>query len=320
MKLAATAALILGAMLLPSPAHARCDVSIDSPAQVRFEGEDNAGYDSYSRSRYSTEFSLSIRNRDADTTCSALLSVQRLPGVSGLQSSISATPLRYELSPGGSLANAIDVESDVGRPPNALTISVPPGGAYTQRLAFHVPPRQSVRSGDYAETLLLRVLQEDDLSIVAERNLSLQATVRRQASILLYDAPAAAAASTGAEGAGNRSLRMDFQTLETGEEASLVMLVQSNDPYDIDVTSQNGGSMRLLGAVPSSAAPTDTIDYRLFVSGTELDLRTGLASLGIAPPTGITGATNVMRVVIGDVSRKRAGRYEDQLTIAVRPD
>jgi hypothetical protein len=309
----ATAALVFTASLvLPqAAAFAACDLRVASPGQVRFVGEDGRGYDSFAGSRGEVEFMVTIENRDTDHACNGLVSVQRDTAGKGLDGGTGAD-LAYRIARPANLGTIVDAESDVGRPPNALPISVAPGATITQRLAFSVLPRQIVPSGSYSETVLLRVLDTSDLAVTFERSLQLTTAVQAQASVLLYDG--SIASPSGAD-AGTRNRQLDFHTLENGEEASLTVLVQSNDNYSVRFTSANRGVLAHV-----ELGPSQSVGYSLFFGGQLIGLESGEATVNARPATGIAGVAQPLRIRIGTIGAAHAGRYEDQLTISILPD
>jgi hypothetical protein len=308
-----TAALVFaGSLALPqAAAFAACDLRVESPGQVRFTGEDGRGYDSFAGSRGEVEFMVTIENRDTSNACNGLVSVQRDAADKGLEGG-TGSDLAYRIARPANLATIVDVQTEGGRPPNAIPISIAPGATITQRLALSVPPRQIVPSGRYSEDVLLRVLDTSDLSVISERSLQLTTNVQAQASVLLYDG---SIVSPTTADAGTRNRQLDFHSLETGEEASLTVLVQSNDNYSVRFTSANRGAL-----AHAEIGPSQTVGYSLFFGGQQIGLESGEANVNARPATGIAGAALPLRIRIGAIGAAHAGRYEDQLTISIVPD
>jgi len=307
-----TAALVFaGSVLLPAAASAACDLRVESPGQVRFTGEDGRGYDSFSRSRIEAEFTVTIENKDADKPCNGLLSVQHDAIAAGLDGGTGAD-LDYRISQPASLGTIVDIQTDIGRPAHAIPISIAPGQTIVQRLVFSVPPRQLVPSGRYSQDVLIRVIDVSDMAVTSERSLQLATVVLPQASVLLYDG--GITTPTGGD-AGTRTRQLDFNVLEDGEEASLTLLVQSNDVYSVRFTSLNRGEL-----AHAVLGPTQTVDYSLFFGGQELALDSGEVTVTARPATGFVGFAQALRFRIGSVGVAHAGRYEDQLTVSILPD
>jgi hypothetical protein len=306
------AALLAGAIAIPgSAAWAECSITLEGPNEVRFTGESGSGYDTFSRSIYETPFAMTITNLDEANPCEAVLSIQREPGRKGMIGP-GHDRLLYEIAPPGDRSTIVDSET-VGRPPNALPFTVGPGQTITRQLALHVLPGQSVPSGSYEETLLVRVVEKQKgFDIVAERTLRIRTYVVPQASILLYDG---AIIKPTAGDIGTRNRQLDFGMLEEGETGAVTVLVQSNDGYSLRIASANRGALW-----HSVYGPSQPVTYRAYLNDRRLELASGEDRVAGRPATGPAGDVMRLSVQVGAVGAARAGRYEDQLTISILPD
>ena len=301
--------LLVAAMALPQVAYAKCDLTLEAPGQARFEGGGGTGYESFEVARFEAGFSISVSN-DGEESCDGLLSIQRMEGASGLGGPASAT-LDYAVTLPGSLATIVDDQIEIGRPPNAVAVSIPGGRTQIVNLALQIPPRQVVPSGGYSDTVLVRILDASEMSVVAEQSLELVTQVRSAMSVLLFDGNVGAASSVEA---GTQNRRLDFGSLEEGEQASLTILVQSNDEYALRFSSTKGGA--LWHTVRGAA---DQIGYSASFGGRALDLASGEALVNGWSATGLGGVSQPLNVRIGQVGGARAGRYEDDIVITVLP-
>jgi hypothetical protein len=108
---------------------------------------------------------------------------------------------------------------------------------------------------------------------------------------------------------------LDFGALAKGQQRTVEIQARSNQSYQLNVTSDNNGALAL---TPKVAGQDWRVPYTLSLGGQQVDLaRTGM--LTIQPPTRPEAdAGHMLRVTIGDVGQKRAGRYEDVLTIEIK--
>ena len=310
MRLMLFAAGVLGLCLGQAPALARCTLNIDSPGQVRFAGNSGAGYEGFNRARFDTDFSISISNEGSET-CNARLSVQRTDAAD-LRSG-GGDRLDYAVTLPGSLATIVDNQIDVGNPPHAVPVTIASGQTQVQHLAFRIPPGQIVASGEYHATVRVRLLDASDLDISAERTVELVTTVRPEMSVMLYDSGLSSLAAARGTGSHNRTL--DFGILRDNAEASLTVLVQSNDDYSLRFTSPHGGALW-----HETRGAADRIGYTAYFGGRAPNLTSGEDYVPSVRATGLNGVSQPLRVRIGQVGLARAGRYQDQLTITVLPD
>ncbi|KCZ93361.1 hypothetical protein HJO_05880 [Hyphomonas johnsonii MHS-2] len=294
--------------LLAGTAIAECDVDLSAPSQVWFSGESN-GYDGLDSTRFETRFSVQLTNK-SDGPCRGRLSFQHPTGQAGLE--LDGNELAYSLSQSNSRTSVLDIETNNTAPANAIPIFLGPNQRASRSFSLSIPPRQLRPSGVYTEAVLVRLFDDETNESVAETTALLAANVRPQASILVYDGPLARGAITSG---GSQHRIVDLGNLEEGDEASVNLLVQSNDGFDVIVNSHNAGYL-----VHDVFGADQRIAYSAFLDRHALHLSGGDIRIAGKGPTAISGSVMNFRVRIGKVGTARAGRYEDLITISVLPD
>lgn len=301
------AALALAAFAFPQ-ALAACEIQISAPAVVRFSGADAQGYDSFSSALYDSDFTVTVENVGGDR-CSGALSLRTIDSQVRLASGASET-LSYEVVGPGSGQGIV---TPAGAPVDAtdeIPLNLNSGQRRDIRLRFRVPQRQIVPAGTYNQTVSLEFNDDSDV-LVTEKTLELLTMVRSSMSILVYRN------SIGQANSDGRAHRfdMDFETLETGEQQSVKVLVLSNNPYTVQMMSENGGVLAhtVLGAA-------QTIPYELTFGGRRIPAASSASELAHRPLTAPTGELAILTVQIGEVGLARAGTYQDVLTLTIQPD
>lgn len=89
----------------------------------------------------------------------------------------------------------------------------------------------------------------------------------------------------------------------------LQLRVSSTGRYDLDVTSLNGGNLRL-------GATEWKVPYAMTIGGQRVNL-SGTDRVSGPVDSGMTRAALPIHFVIGDVSRKRSGTYSDLISVSV---
>ena len=92
-------------------------------------------------------------------------------------------------------------------------------------------------------------------------------------------------------------------------QVPLQLRVSSTGRYDLDVTSINGGRLRL-------GASDWEIPYSMTIGGNEVDL-SGTDTVSGPGSDGLTRSALPIYFLIGDVANKRAGTYSDLISISV---
>lgn len=120
----------------------------------------------------------------------------------------------------------------------------------------------------------------------------------------------AAQLSINIAGAGVRKT-VDFGELATGGQKQVRIETRSNQRYQLDVLSRNGGVLAM-------APPYETwrVPYALVLDGRPVQLP---GTVGPFAGTGLAGSQFDMEFTIGDVLNKRAGLYRDEVTIEIKP-
>ena len=114
---------------------------------------------------------------------------------------------------------------------------------------------------------------------------------------------------------GDTTTTLSFGKLAKGQQRSVDIQVRSNASYRLRVTSGNHGVLALTPKVPGQIW---SVPYRATLDGQPLRLARA-APMQILPPTRPEqDASHTLEVMIGDTSRKRAGRYKDVITIEVQ--
>ena len=107
---------------------------------------------------------------------------------------------------------------------------------------------------------------------------------------------------------------IDFQDF-TDLSKRVAIQVRSTGPYDLLITSENGGKMLLANAPTAAAATSTSISYSLQYGGFPVALGTP----GLFQRTGVLGADLDLVVTAEPVNQKRAGDYSDTLTVTFTP-
>jgi hypothetical protein len=113
---------------------------------------------------------------------------------------------------------------------------------------------------------------------------------------------------------GNSATTLDFGALAKGNQRTIAVQARSNQSYQLDVSSDNRGVLALTPAVPGQIWG---IPYVASLDGQTLDLSHSV-SLQTQPATRPEAdASHTLVLTIGEVGQKRAGRYEDVVTISI---
>jgi hypothetical protein len=114
---------------------------------------------------------------------------------------------------------------------------------------------------------------------------------------------------------GGSATTLNMDTLVKGKQRTVEIQARSNQAYRFEVSSEHRGALALTPAVPGQSW---TIPYLATLGGQRLDLA-GQSRLADQPPTRPeSDAGHVLAVTIGDTDKKRAGRYEDIITIDIK--
>ena len=192
----------------------------------------------------------------------------------------------------------------VGFPTSPASVTEPVAG-----LQLIIPQGQDIAAGTYQESLSIQYLCLTGTgdSVQQHADVTTQQAVV-PVTIIVPDRISANLAGGQTHGV------IDFGDFDRLARRVQIQ-VRSTGPYNLQITSQNGGKM-LLQSSPQGADPTSTsIAYTLNYDGTAV-------SLG-APTqfdrTGVLGQFLDLVVTAEAVTQKRAGDYKDTLTVTFTP-
>ena len=114
---------------------------------------------------------------------------------------------------------------------------------------------------------------------------------------------------------GELATTLSFGTLAKGQQRGVEIQARSNQGYQLDVTSDNHGALAL---TPKAPGHSWTVPYTAALAGQPLDLAAGTSLRSLPPTRPESDAGYPLTVTIGDTGQKRAGRYEDVITIEIR--
>jgi hypothetical protein len=111
---------------------------------------------------------------------------------------------------------------------------------------------------------------------------------------------------------GGFAATMSFGSLEPGEQRGVSIDVRGNSQYHLRVTSQNGGKLLL---TPGFPGPEWAIPYTFAINGNAIGVPATLPSQSATRPE--SDAAYDLLVTVGEVGAKRAGNYQDLITVEV---
>ncbi len=114
---------------------------------------------------------------------------------------------------------------------------------------------------------------------------------------------------------GDTTTTVNFGTLARGQERSVDIQVRSNARYQLDVSSDNRG---VLALTPKISGQHWFVPYTATLDRYPLRLRRGASLENLDPTRPGFDASHTLAVRIGNVRGKRAGRYEDVITVEIR--
>jgi hypothetical protein len=120
--------------------------------------------------------------------------------------------------------------------------------------------------------------------------------------------------SVNVKGANASMATVHFGTLTKGAMRTVEIQARSNLTYQLDVASDNHGALVLS---PKVAGQDWKVDYTASLGGQPLSLSRGTSLHDLNPTMPGVDASYPLTVTIGDVAQKRAGRYEDVITITI---
>jgi hypothetical protein len=114
---------------------------------------------------------------------------------------------------------------------------------------------------------------------------------------------------------GELATTLAFGTLAKGQQRSVEIQARSNEAYQLDVSSEHRGTLTL---TPRPPGPEWSVAYSATLAGAPLDLGRGSTMRSLPATRPESDAAYLLAITIGDVGQKRAGRYEDVITIEIK--
>ena len=115
---------------------------------------------------------------------------------------------------------------------------------------------------------------------------------------------------------GETATTLAFGTLTTGEQRTVAIEARSNEAYQLHVSSDNRGALML---TPKVQGQTWSVPYTVSLAGQRMDLTNAAALRNLPATRPGSDAGFPLTVTIGEVGKKRAGRYEDVITVEILP-
>lgn len=169
------------------------------------------------------------------------------------------------------------------------------------------------RSGTYVEVVQVQVYSGTYTNINSYegyRDLYIYLNVAKFVSLSMVD-------SGGTYDPSSVSKTLDFGIMEENETMSFDVRVVSNAGYILKVSSNNNGLLKRVGGTGAKSE----ISYAFFANNSQKSLTSSAGTpVTIASGTGKTnsgGALVPIKVVIGNVTDKDPGTYQDYLTLSV---
>lgn len=200
------------------------------------------------------------------------------------------------------LAPAAGVSGRLGVSP--LAIRLPAGTDQRIELGVRLEPGAFPRPGNYSEELLFRLRDRATGRILDDElrtRLVVEVVPRAQVNV---------AGSRGRYGTVPSLDLIDFGRLETGLEREVYVQIRANNAYDISVRSENQWQLRL-----TERPSLPGIPYTVTLDGHTT--RSGPLRLQRPRPRSPAGEVLPMRVRIGEVEGRFAGKYRDVVHVSV---
>jgi hypothetical protein len=169
-----------------------------------------------------------------------------------------------------------------------------------------IPRGQFAAPGVYRETLDL------DLTALDASGRAQGASLHAATLAIAYAVPRIM--SVNLRG-GELATTLGFGALAKGQQRGVEIQARSNEGYRLDVSSDNRG---VLALTPKPPGQSWTVPYSATLGGVPLDLTSGSSLRALPPTRPESEAGYPLTITIGDVGQKRAGRYEDVITIEIQ--
>lgn len=187
-----------------------------------------------------------------------------------------------------------------------LTAPLAPNASDAIPFQIVIPRGQFAAPGAYRDTALLELYALDTAGrpiggALQTATLAIGYTVPRLLSVNIKG--------------GGTATTVAFGALSQGQQRTVVIESRSNQTYQLDAASDNRGVLALAPKIPGQ---NWSIPYTASFAGRPLNLA-GTSGLRTLPPTRPeSDASFPLTVTIGEVGQKRAGRYEDVITVEIK--
>jgi hypothetical protein len=192
-------------------------------------------------------------------------------------------------------------------PAARLRTPLAPAAATQIEYQLSIPRGQYASSGgSYRDTLDLELYALDDKGRLSAAPL--------QTTTLSISYAVASVLSVNIKG-GDATTTVNFGTLAKGQQRTVEIQARSNQGYRLDVSSDHRGVLALTPKVPGQDW---TVPYAATLGGRPLNLSGGAILLDYPPTRPESDASHFLTLMIGDPGYKRAGSYEDVITIEIK--
>jgi hypothetical protein len=255
-------------------------------------------YDPYSAIPVTDNYDITVLNTGSGP-CVFALSI----GASAAPENRLGNTLIYTLTNPSGRSILID---PAGTPPRAQFFSpaVPPKSTYTFQFQLRLERGQFALPGSYSDVLNITLCSTEGAQIkmpcINKRPMTLTYTVPQSLSINLKG--------------GAHSMTMSFEPFASGTQRSVLIEARGNLPHRLNITSAKQGVMALTPPVPGHDW---SVSYTAALAGRPLDLHQVITISDLPATHPRSDAVYNLMVTTGSVSGKRAGRYEDTITVEI---
>ncbi len=243
----------------------------------------------------SKEFSLTVQNT-GETECIFWFGVERLA------SGAEAAALNFDLR-GRDGAWSSTGATSLTSPTWLASRRLAPNESYDFALVLAIPAGQMLPPGDYIYTFEAKLHAAPEVRPPETAEQLQPRTLRLSVAVTAH-------LSINIAGAGVRKT-IDFGELAEGARKQVRIETRSNQRFQLDVLSRNGGVLAMAPPYEGSRVP-----YVIVLDGKTLKLPD---TVGPFAGTGLAGSQFDIEFTIGDILNKRAGLYRDEVTIEIRP-
>jgi hypothetical protein len=243
----------------------------------------------------SKEFPVTVQNT-GETECIFWLGVER-PAASA-----QAAPLNFALRGRDGAWSSTGAASL----PGAIWLAsrrLAPNESYDFPLTLAIPAGQILPPGDSIHAFDIRLAAAPEPRPPGSAEQLHARTLRLSIAIPAH-------LSINIAGAGAQKT-IDFGELIEGDRKQVRIETRSNQRYQLDVVSRNGGVLAMAPPYDASRVP-----YAMVLNGKALKLPD---TIGPFAGTGLAGSQFDVGFTIGNVRNGRAGLYRDEVTIEIRP-